>query len=61
MRKKKLERLNLMKFIFNATIDEIINQQVVYDYVEKDVVDFFTKNDAFCYLEDEDFNLIETR
>lgn len=58
---EEARKIELDEIIFYATIDEIINQQVVYDFpVEKSVVDFFTKNDAFCYLEDEDFNLIET-
>lgn len=58
---EEARKIELNESLFFATIDEIINQQIVYDFpVEKYVVDFFTKNDAFCYLEDEDFNLIES-
>lgn len=46
---------------FFTTVHEIINLKEVYQTpVDEHAVDFFINNDNFCYLEDEDFNLIET-
>ena len=48
------------KYYF-CTIHEIINIKKVYiTDIDEHAIDFFIKNDYFCFLEDEDFNLIET-
>ena len=46
---------------FFTTVHEMINLKEVYQIpVDDHAVDFFVKNNNFCYLEDEDFKLIET-
>lgn len=46
---------------FFTTVHEMINLKEVYQTpVDEHAVDFFINNDNFCYLEDEDFNLVET-
>ena len=46
---------------FFTTVHEMINLKEVYQItVDQHAVDFFVKNHNFCYLEDEDFKLIET-
>ena len=46
---------------FYVSIHEIVNVKTVYQTrIDEHATDFFVKNDHFCYLEDEDFNLIET-
>jgi hypothetical protein len=46
---------------FYVSIHEIINVKTVYQTnVDEHTSNFFIKNEKFCYLEDEDFNLIET-
>jgi len=46
---------------FHVSIHEIVNVKTVYQTrIDEHASDFFVKNEHFCYLEDEDFNLIET-
>ena len=46
---------------FFTTVHEMINLKEVYQLsVDDHAVEFFVKNNNFCYLEDEDFKLIET-
>jgi len=51
---------NNAKFFF-AGIHEIVNMKKVYQIkIHTELNRFFLKNQHFCYLEDEDFNIIET-
>lgn len=57
---KNASKITLEDRYFRLCIHEIVNLKESYStIVSKHATDFFIENEEFCYLQDEEFNLIE--